>query len=72
MTISKPYPVDRKNVASYDQEASLIKRVSPFAWQNINLCGRYEVRKGSEMINVNEIVQELAQASVQRLLAELF
>ena len=53
-----------KKAASDVQEASLLKKVSPIAWQHIDLYGRYEFRKGPETINMNEIVQELDQVPV--------
>ncbi len=50
------------------QGAALLKHVSPVAWQHINLYGRYEFRKGPETINMNEIVQKLAQVPVRHVL----
>jgi len=46
------------------QGAEMLKRISPVAWQHINLYGRYEFRKLSEPINIDAIVQKLAQVSV--------
>ncbi|WP_179193152.1 hypothetical protein [Bacillus thuringiensis] len=34
------------------------------AWQRINLYGRYEFHSNQEMINMDEIIQELAQSKV--------
>jgi hypothetical protein len=31
------------------------------AWQHINFYGRYEFAKGPQLVNVDAIVQELAQ-----------
>ena len=62
--------LDCKKAASDIQGTSLLKQVSPFAWQHINLYGRYEFRRGPETIDMNEIVQELAQVPVRRILAE--
>jgi len=45
------------------QGAEMLKRISPVAWQHINLFGRYEFRKLSEPLNIDTIVQKLAQAS---------
>ncbi|MFQ6007025.1 MAG: Tn3 family transposase [Woeseia sp.] len=44
------------------QGASLLKRVSPIAWQHINLYGRYEFNKRPEVIDLEAIIEELAQA----------
>ena len=41
--------------------AGLITQVSPVAWQHINFYGRYEFTKGTEAINVEAIVEALAQ-----------
>ncbi|MEK4503602.1 hypothetical protein [Bacillus sp. FSL R12-0069] len=40
----------------------MLKQVSPVAWQHINLYGRYEFHSNQEMINMDEIIQELAQS----------
>lgn len=48
------------------QGAALLKQVSPVAWQHINLYGRYEFSKRPELINMDEIIQELAQVPVQQ------
>ena len=37
------------------------KPLSPVAWQHIYLCGWYEFSKGPEPINVEAIVEVLAQ-----------
>ena len=41
--------------------AELMMHVSPVAWQHINFYGRYEFTKGPEAINVETIVEALAQ-----------
>ncbi len=41
--------------------AELMTQVSPVAWQHINFYGRYEFTKGPEAINVEAIVEALAQ-----------
>lgn len=48
------------------QGAALLKQVSPVAWQHINVYGRYEFSKRPELINMDEIIQELAQVPVQQ------
>lgn len=44
------------------QSSDMLKQVSPVAWQHINLYGRYEFHSNQEMINMDEIIQELAQS----------
>ena len=46
------------------QGAALLKQVSPVAWQHINLYGRYEFSRWPETINMQAIIQELAQIQV--------
>ena len=41
--------------------AAVITQVSPVAWQHINFYGRYEFTKAPESINVETIVEALAQ-----------
>lgn len=44
------------------QDSEMLKRISPVSWQHINLYGRYEFNSNQEFINMNEIIQELAQS----------
>lgn len=44
------------------QDSDMLKRISPVAWQYSNLYGRYEFNNNQEMINMDEIIQELAQS----------
>jgi hypothetical protein len=46
------------------QDLALLKQVSPIVWQHINFHDRYEFNKRSEFINMNEIIQELAQVQM--------
>lgn len=46
------------------QGTALIKKVSPVAWQHINLHGRFEFKKSSKAIDINALVQELAQIQI--------
>lgn len=46
------------------QGADMLKQVSPVAWQHVNLYGRYEFNKHPEFINMDAIIQELAQLQV--------
>lgn len=57
--------LDYKERAGDIQGAELLDQISPIAWQHINFYGRYEFRKVLEAINMNEIIQELAQVPVQ-------
>jgi len=41
---------------------SLLKQISPVAWQHINLHGRYEFSRGPDDINIEEMVQRLARS----------
>ena len=62
--------LDYKKAAGDVQEVSLLKKVSSVVRQHINLYGRYEFCREPETIDINEIVQELAQVPVRRILAE--
>ncbi|OTW63038.1 hypothetical protein BK703_01175, partial [Bacillus thuringiensis serovar silo] len=44
------------------QSSDMLKQISPVAWQHINLYGRYEFHSNQEMINIDQIIQELAQS----------
>lgn len=46
------------------QELDVMKQISPVAWQHINLYGRYEFNKQQESIDMDAIIQELAQSKV--------
>jgi len=59
-----------KEHAGAAQGAALLARVSPVAWQHINLYGRYAFSKGPEAINRQEIIQALDQVQVPADLAE--
>lgn len=43
------------------QGADATKKVSPIAWQNTNLHGRYEFQKQPDLLNVDVIIHELLQ-----------
>jgi len=53
-----------KETRDDSQGVALLKQVSPVAWQHINFYGRYEFAKGPQSINVDAIVQELAQVQI--------
>jgi TnpA family transposase len=42
-------------------EADVIKRISPIAWQNVNLLGRFEFQKQQKPINIEEMISLLEQ-----------
>lgn len=46
---------------SNGKDLDVLKHISPVAWQHINLYGRYEFNKNPEPINMDVIIQELAQ-----------
>ena len=46
------------------ESATRLTQVSPVAWQHINLCGRYEFTTGPDTINMQAIIQELADIQV--------
>jgi TnpA family transposase len=47
-----------------------LKQVSPAAWQNINLQGRFQFNNQPEPINMEAIVQKLSQVALQQHFAE--
>ena len=46
------------------EDSDMLKRVSPVAWQHINLYGRYEFNKKQDSIDMSAIIQELVQTKV--------
>jgi hypothetical protein len=42
----------------------LIKWISPIAWQNFNLLGRFEFHKQQSVINIKEMISLLEQKIV--------
>jgi hypothetical protein len=49
---------------SNGHDSDVLKQISPVAWQHINLYGRYEFNKSPESINMDAIIQELAQLKI--------
>ena len=43
------------------QGAEATKKVSPIAWQHINLQGRYEFQKQPDPLNMDAIIRELTE-----------
>ncbi|MFV9631814.1 MAG: hypothetical protein ACNYWM_12195 [Methanosarcinales archaeon] len=46
------------------EEADLIKQISPIAWQNVNLLGRFEFQRQQSVINIDEMISLLEQKIV--------
>jgi hypothetical protein len=46
------------------QGSDMIKQISPVAWQHVNLYGGNEFNTQQESVNMDEIIQELAQSKV--------
>ena len=53
--------LNHKEETGDSQGAELLKKISPVAWQHINLHGRYEFNKQPEHIDINDIIQQLTQ-----------
>lgn len=49
--------------------AALLKRVSPVAWQHINLHGRYEFKGAARSIDIDAIVLELSRLPITQAIA---
>jgi len=43
---------------------NVMKKISPVAWQHINFYGRYEFNIQQESVDLDAIIQELAQLNV--------
>ena len=59
-----------KEAAGDTAGVELLTQLSPVAWQHINFYGRYEFTKAPEPINLEEIVEALAQHPLLSLLDE--
>jgi len=53
-----------KEAAGEDEQVTRLGRVSPIAWQHINFHGRFEFLDPPAPIDLESVVQELAQGSV--------
>ena len=49
------------------QSADATKKVSPIAWQHINLQGRYEFQKAPDALNMDAIIRALTRPSAGRV-----
>jgi len=54
----------QKEKAGRKEEATHIKRISPIAWQNVNLLGRFEFHRQQSVINLDEMIRLLEQKIV--------
>jgi hypothetical protein len=46
------------------EEVDIIKRISPIAWQNVNLLGRFEFHKSQTVVNIDEMISLIEQKNV--------
>ena len=51
-------------IEKHGQDSDALKRISPVAWQHINLYGRYEFKRYPNPVDMEAIVQELIQSKV--------
>ena len=54
----------QKEKAERTEDADLIKRISPIAWQNVNLLGRFEFHKSQSEVNIDEMIRLIEQKTV--------
>ena len=45
-----------------------LKKVSPVAWQHINLYGRYEFTRSQDVIDMQESIQEMIMGAIREKL----
>ena len=60
--------LSHKEKTGNNQDVEIIKQISPIAWQHINLHGRYEFNKLTENINMDDIIERLAQIQVDAMI----
>ena len=54
----------QKEKEGRQEEAEIIKHISPVAWQNINLLGRFEFHSQQDAIDVEEMVSRIGERVV--------
>jgi TnpA family transposase len=54
----------QKEKTDRKEEADIIKRISPIAWQNVNLLGRFEFHKPQTVVNIDEMISLIEQKTV--------
>jgi hypothetical protein len=59
-TFSRPSS-RKKRIQGRKEEEDLIKRISPIAWQNVNLLGRFEFHRQESVINIDEMIDLVEQ-----------
>jgi len=47
--------------AGRQEEADIIKRISPIAWRNVNFLGRFEFQRSQNAINIDEMIKTLGK-----------
>jgi TnpA family transposase len=55
--------LEQKERIGDTKDADEIKKISPIAWQHINLHGRYEFQKQPAPLNMDAIIRELSELS---------
>jgi hypothetical protein len=55
----------RQNLGD-DEAVKQLKKVSPVAWQHINMHGRYEFKKNAGQFEIEDIIQELIKNEAVR------
>ena len=51
------------NKQGYQEQCDLIKRLSPVAWQHINLIGKYEFYLNQKTINIQVLIEKVLSNS---------
>ena len=51
--------LDQNKQMGNEQIVNMLKRISPVAWQHINLYGRYEFNRQTESVYIDEIIAQL-------------
>jgi TnpA family transposase len=54
--------------AGREEEAEIIKRISPIAWRHVNLYGRFEFQREHTIINIDEMIKALTHESTRQKL----
>lgn len=55
-----------KENAGDKEVSSLLKQISPVAWQHINLHGRYQFKDQPNSVDMDSIIQKLSLASIEK------
>ena len=57
--------LSHKQMTGDARGAALIVQISPVAWQHLNFHGRYEFNKQPQSIDIDAIIETLAQVPIQ-------